>query len=226
MRVTAPTAGEGGKWNIMCLTLQSEYDTIHSLRRESRPRAGRIETRRPARSRADPRLKGLGERRPRGAAHVRVSCVNQCLPQGQTDPEVVQGTAEFHDESTDSSLPQADPVLHETPARHTSACGDGRPPSDVGDSQRGDAIDQACCAAAPLPGGSLTIRLQAAGRTEDAGHGCGVSAAAGPQPWLSPSEGERLRARAHPGQACLITARHGRGTMGWHQPWHGPGTEA
>src|SRR4029434_63469 len=36
-RVTAPTAGEGGKWNIMCLTLPSEYDTIHSHSWESRP---------------------------------------------------------------------------------------------------------------------------------------------------------------------------------------------
>src|SRR5262249_13266562 len=30
-RVTTPTAGGGGTWHIMCLTLQSEYDTIHSL---------------------------------------------------------------------------------------------------------------------------------------------------------------------------------------------------
>jgi hypothetical protein len=173
-----------------------------------------------------PASRGWGERRPRGAAHVRVSCVNRCLPQGQTDPEVVQGTAEFHGESTDPSLPQADPVLHEMPARHTEDGGDGWPPSDGRDSQRGDALDRARWDAAPLPGGALTIRLQAAGRTEDAGHGGGVSAAAGPQPWLSPSEGERLRARAHPGQACLITARHGQGTMGWPHPWHDPGTEA
>ena len=51
----------GGTWNIMCLTLQSEYDTIHSLGRESHPRAERIETRRPAHSRGDPRLEGLRE---------------------------------------------------------------------------------------------------------------------------------------------------------------------
>jgi hypothetical protein len=58
-RVTAPTAGEGGKWNIMCLTLPSEYDTIHSRSWESRPRAGRIEARRPVRSRGEPSLEGL-----------------------------------------------------------------------------------------------------------------------------------------------------------------------
>jgi hypothetical protein len=54
-----PTAGEGGKWHIMCLTLPSEYDTIHSRSWESRPRAGRIEARRPVRSRGEPSLEGL-----------------------------------------------------------------------------------------------------------------------------------------------------------------------
>jgi len=44
----------------MCLTLSSEYDTIHSRSRESRPRVGRIETRRPARAWDDPSLVGLG----------------------------------------------------------------------------------------------------------------------------------------------------------------------
>src|SRR5262249_33506785 len=33
------------------------------------------------------------------------------LPRGQTYPEVVQGTAEFHHEITDASLPQADAVF-------------------------------------------------------------------------------------------------------------------
>src|SRR5262249_35499487 len=110
---------------------------------------------------------------------------------------MLPGTGEVQHASMDAWRPQVDPGLHETPARHTAAGGDGRLPSDVGDSERGDAIDQARCDAAPLPGGSLTIRLKAAGRTEGAGHGCGVSAAAGPQPWLSPSEGARLRTRAH-----------------------------
>ena len=161
-----------------------------------------------------PAWRGWGDRRPRGASYVRVSCAHRWRPWGQAHPDLRQGPGEVHHASLDAWQPQVDPGLHETPVRHTSACGDGRPPSDVGVSQRGDAIDRACCAVALLPGGSLTIRLQAAGRTEDAGHGCGVSAAAGPQPWLSPSEGERLRARAHHGQACLITARHGSGTMG------------
>src|SRR5215510_13303516 len=181
--------------------------------------------RRPARLRGDPRLEGLRDRRPRGAAHVRVACVNRWLPRGPAHLDMLPGPGEVPHARMDAWRPQVDLGVHETPARHTAA-GDGRLSSAVGDSQRGDAIAQARCEAAPLPGGSLTIRLQAAGRTEDAGHGCGVSAAAGPQPWLSPSEGERLRARAHRGQACLIPARHGRGTMGWPSPWHGPGTEA
>ena len=58
---------------IMCLTLQSEYDTIHSLGRESRPRAGRIATRRPARPRGDPSLEGL-----RGSRAAR-RCPCTCL---------------------------------------------------------------------------------------------------------------------------------------------------
>jgi hypothetical protein len=58
---------------IICLTLQSEYDTIHSLGRENRPRAGRIATRRPARPRGDPSLEGL-----RGSLAAR-RCPRTCL---------------------------------------------------------------------------------------------------------------------------------------------------
>src|SRR5215831_8085520 len=87
------------------------------------------------------------------------------------------GPGEVQHASMDAWCPQVDPGLHETPARHTSACGDGWPLSDRGDGPRGDAIDRARCDAAPLPGGSLTTRLKAAGRTEGAGHGGGVPAA-------------------------------------------------
>jgi hypothetical protein len=41
--VTASTAGAGGKWKIIFLTLQSEYDTIHLFIRESRSREGRTD---------------------------------------------------------------------------------------------------------------------------------------------------------------------------------------
>jgi hypothetical protein len=56
----------------MCLTLPSEYDTIHSRSWESRPRAGRIEARRPVRSRGEPSLEGL-----RGSPAVR-RCPRAC----------------------------------------------------------------------------------------------------------------------------------------------------
>jgi hypothetical protein len=45
---------------MIVLTLQSEYDTIHSRSGKSSPRAGRTETRRLARSWCDPSLCGLG----------------------------------------------------------------------------------------------------------------------------------------------------------------------
>jgi hypothetical protein len=160
--VTAQTAGEGGKWKIIVLTLQSEYNTIHSLSRESSPRVGRTETRWPARSRCDPRLYGLGDRRPRGASHVCVSCVNRWRPWGQAHPDMMQGTGDVHHEIMDALHPQADPVVHDAPAQHTYDGGDGLHPSDRGYGQRGDAIDRALCDEAPLPGGSLTTRLQGA----------------------------------------------------------------
>src|SRR5215510_4959929 len=42
---------------------------------------------------------------------LSLSRLNHRLPPAQTHPEVVQGTAEFHHEITDTLLPQADPVL-------------------------------------------------------------------------------------------------------------------
>jgi hypothetical protein len=35
------------------------------------------------------------------------------LPRGQTHPEIMQGTAQFHHQLTDPLPPQADPVLHD-----------------------------------------------------------------------------------------------------------------
>ena len=54
------------------------------------------------------------------AADMSLSRLNHWLPRGQTHPEIVQGTAEFHHQITDPLLPQADPVLHDTAALDTA----------------------------------------------------------------------------------------------------------
>jgi hypothetical protein len=51
---------------------------------------------------------------------LSLSRLNHRLPWGQTHPEVVQGTAEFHHQITDSLLPQADLVFHNATALHTA----------------------------------------------------------------------------------------------------------
>src|SRR5215475_245714 len=48
-----------------------------------------------------------------GGVQLSLSRLSHWLPRGQTHPEVVQGTAEFHHQITDPLLPQADPVLHD-----------------------------------------------------------------------------------------------------------------
>jgi hypothetical protein len=55
-----------------------------------------------------PACRGWGDRRPRGASHVRVSCVNRWQPWGQAHPDMRQGTEEVHHAITDALLPQAD----------------------------------------------------------------------------------------------------------------------
>src|SRR5215510_4323795 len=52
--------------------------------------------------------------------HLSLSRLNHWLPRIQAHPEVVQGTAEFHHQITDSLLPQADPILHDTAALDTA----------------------------------------------------------------------------------------------------------
>jgi SRSO17 transposase len=52
--------------------------------------------------------------------HLSLSRLNHWLPRGQTHPEVVQGTAEFHHQITDALLPQANPVFHDATARDTA----------------------------------------------------------------------------------------------------------
>ncbi len=51
-----------------------------------------------------------------GRLHVSLSLLNHWLPRGQTDSEVMQGTAEFHHEIADTVLPQPDPVFDDTTA--------------------------------------------------------------------------------------------------------------
>jgi hypothetical protein len=53
-------------------------------------------------------------------AHLSLSRLNHWLPRAQTQPEVVQGTAEFHHEITDTLLPQTNAVLHDTTALDTA----------------------------------------------------------------------------------------------------------
>src|SRR2546426_11845941 len=49
-------------------------------------------------------------------SQLSLSRLNHRLPRGQTDPEVMQGTAEFHHEIADAVLPQPDAVLHDAAA--------------------------------------------------------------------------------------------------------------
>ena len=51
---------------------------------------------------------------------MSLSRLNHRLPRGQAYPEVMQGTAEFHHQITDTLLPQADPVFHDATALHTA----------------------------------------------------------------------------------------------------------
>jgi hypothetical protein len=46
-----------------------------------------------------------------GVVHLSLSRLNHWLPRGQSDPEVMQGTADFHHDIPDAVLPQADPVF-------------------------------------------------------------------------------------------------------------------
>jgi hypothetical protein len=47
---------------------------------------------------------------------MSLSRLNHRLPRGQTDPEVMQGTAAFHHEIADAVLPPPDPVFDDTAA--------------------------------------------------------------------------------------------------------------
>ena len=47
---------------------------------------------------------------------LSLSRLNHWLPRGQADPEVMQGTADFHHAITDALLPQPDPVFDDATA--------------------------------------------------------------------------------------------------------------
>src|SRR5262245_65485441 len=51
---------------------------------------------------------------------LSLSRLNHRLPWGQTHPEIMQGTAEFHHQIADALLPQADPVFHDATALDTA----------------------------------------------------------------------------------------------------------
>src|SRR5438093_8597779 len=51
-----------------------------------------------------------------GLSQVSLSRLNHWLPRGQTDSEVMQGTAEVHHEIADTVLPQSDPVFDDAAA--------------------------------------------------------------------------------------------------------------
>src|SRR4029450_1142213 len=52
--------------------------------------------------------------------YLSLSRLNQRLPGYETHPEVVQGAAEFHHQSADALLPQAEPVFDDTTTLDTA----------------------------------------------------------------------------------------------------------
>src|SRR5207253_5147984 len=54
------------------------------------------------------------------AIQLSLSRLNHWLPRGQTHPEVVEGTTEFHHEITDALLPQADAVFDDATTFHAT----------------------------------------------------------------------------------------------------------
>src|SRR6266481_1328383 len=57
---------------------------------------------------------------PLGLVRVSLSRLNHWLPRGETHPEIMEGTAEFHHEITDAVLPQPDAAFHDATALHTA----------------------------------------------------------------------------------------------------------
>src|SRR6266849_289208 len=51
---------------------------------------------------------------------LSLSRLNHWLPRGETHPEVMQGTAQFHHEITDARLPQPDPVFDDATTLHAT----------------------------------------------------------------------------------------------------------
>jgi hypothetical protein len=51
---------------------------------------------------------------------LSLSRLKHWLPRGQSYPEVVQGTAQFHQRITDARFPQAEPIFHDATALDTT----------------------------------------------------------------------------------------------------------
>ena len=51
---------------------------------------------------------------------LSLSRLHHWLPGGETHPEVMQGTAQFHHEITDARLPQPDPIFDDATALDTA----------------------------------------------------------------------------------------------------------
>jgi hypothetical protein len=52
--------------------------------------------------------------------HLSLSRLNHWLPWAQMYPEVMQGTAEFYHQITDTLFPQTDPIFHHATALHAA----------------------------------------------------------------------------------------------------------
>jgi hypothetical protein len=52
--------------------------------------------------------------------YLSLSRLNHWLPRGQTDPEVMQGTADLHHHIADALLPEADAIFHNATALHAT----------------------------------------------------------------------------------------------------------
>jgi hypothetical protein len=55
-----------------------------------------------------------------GVVHLSLFRLNHWLPRREAHPEIMQGTAEFHDQIADTFLPQADAVFDDATALHAA----------------------------------------------------------------------------------------------------------
>ena len=86
--------------------------------------AGGVRPQRQRRAFPGPRTPALGQ-----SHHLSLSRFNHRLPGCETHPDVVQGPAAFHHQSTDPRLPQADAGLHDAAALDTAVALRKPPPA-------------------------------------------------------------------------------------------------